>query len=236
MKANDQKFLAILFDMDGVLINSRPVIENAWREVAMSYGRSISDEEMHQHVHGRSGQYTVDMLFADFSNSEKTAIRNRVDNVEERSDCSSIPGVEHFIGDLIASGIVFGLVTSGWPARINYVLQRLGLDGRFSVIISRDDVNQGKPHPDPYLIAASRLGVPASQTVVFEDSTSGVQAATQAGSYCVGIGDDNLINFGANIVIADFIQIKLQPDEEGISISMSAGHSHSHRLVVGKMR
>jgi sugar-phosphatase len=211
--------------MDGVVIHSKPVIENAWRKAALAHGRHISDEEMHELVHGRPGSYTVDALFPHLSAPEKQKIRGLVDSIEERSTCASIAGVEDFIKALISHGVVFGLVTSGWPARIEFVLQSLGLADRFSVIVSRDDVRRGKPDPEPYLLAASRLGIPASRTIVYEDSSSGVQAATKAGAYCVGIGGDNLVLSGARTAIPDFSGISLQATVPGeVSMVFSTGH------------
>jgi HAD superfamily hydrolase (TIGR01509 family) len=225
MNTVSTRFSAVLFDMDGVVIQSKPVIENAWRKVAKSHGREISDQEMHELVHGRPGSYTVDALFPGLSAAEKQKVRSLVDSIEERSPCASIGGVEDLIKGLISHGVVFGLVTSGWPARIEFVLQSLGLTERFSVVVSRDDVRRGKPDPEPYLLAASRLGLPASKAIVCEDSVSGVQAAVSAGAYCVGIGSDELVKSGARTVIRDFSGISLQPTSPGeVSLVFSTGH------------
>ena len=226
MNTVSSQFSAVLFDMDGVVINSKSAIENAWRTAAVNHGRHINDQEMHELVHGRPGSYTVDALFPHLSAAEKQKVRNLVDRIEERAPYTSIAGVESFIKGLISHGVVFGLVTSGWPAKIDYALERLGLTGKFSVIVSRDDVSRGKPDPEPYLLAASRLGLPASQAIVYEDSISGIQAARKAGAYCVGIGADELVESGANTVIRDFEGISLQPTPEGeLSMTFSTGHN-----------
>jgi HAD superfamily hydrolase (TIGR01509 family) len=215
MGAASSRFSAVLFDMDGVLVHSRPVVENTWRKVALGYGRHISDQEMHELVHGRPGSYTVDALFPNASAEEKQKIRRMAERIEERSPCAAVAGVEKLIQSLAGYRIRFGLVTSGWQGRIEFVLQSLGLAGRFEVIVSRDDVRRGKPDPEPYLLAASRMGLPASGTIVYEDSLSGVQAAAGAGAYCVGIGGEELLEAGARTAVQDFTGITFQPRSPG---------------------
>ncbi|MET0406703.1 MAG: HAD family phosphatase [Cystobacter sp.] len=225
MSTASSPFAAVLFDMDGVLIESKQGIENAWRKAALLHGRQISDEEMNELVHGRPGSFTVDALFPHLTAPQKQEVRRLVDSIQESDPCESIVGVEAFIQELIAHGITFGLVTSGWPTRIEFVLQNLGLAGKFSVIVSRDDVRQGKPNPEPYLTAAARLGLPASRTIVYEDSASGVQAAAKAGAYCVGIGGEELLDVGARTAIRDFSGISLQRTSPGeVSMIFSSGH------------
>ncbi|WP_075006594.1 HAD family hydrolase [Stigmatella aurantiaca] len=215
MSAASTRFSAVLFDMDGVLVHSKPVVEKSWRTVAESLGRPISDPEMHELVHGRPGSYTVNALFPNASAEEQRQIHRRVEVLEERSPCAAIAGVEKLIQSLVEYRIRFGLVTSGWQGRIEFVLQSLGLAGRFEVIVSRDDVSRGKPDPEPYLLAASRLGLPASETIVYEDSLSGVRAAAGAGAYCVGIGGEELLASGARTTVQDFTGITFQPRSPG---------------------
>ncbi|MDC0707130.1 HAD family phosphatase [Stigmatella sp. ncwal1] len=225
MSAARSRFSAVLFDMDGVLIHSKPVVEHSWRKVALSHGRHISDQEMHELVHGRPGSYTVNALFPNASAEEKQEIRNRVESIEERTPCASIAGVEKHIQSLAEYRIRFGLVTSGWQVRIEFVLQSLGLAGRFAVIVNRDDVSRGKPDPEPYLLAASRLGLPASETIVYEDSLSGVRSAAGAGAYCVGIGGEELLESGARTAVPDFTGITFQPRSPGeVAMRFPAGH------------
>ncbi|WP_442900015.1 HAD family hydrolase [Gilliamella apicola] len=70
-----------------------------------------------------------------------------------------------------------------------------------SVIVERDDVTKGKTYPDPYLLAIKRLNIPVNHTIVFEDSSSDVKSAVAARTYCVGIGDENLLSVGAQFTI-----------------------------------
>nr|WP_314425439.1 HAD family phosphatase [uncultured Erwinia sp.] len=217
MDESIEKFSAVLFDMDGVLIDSRTVIERAWREAAQMYGRQITDEEMDKHIHGHPGPYTIKTLFNDLPISDQQKVQAHIIHVENTVDCDLIPGVENLIASLGEVGISVGIVTSGWRQKIDRVIELLHAQKYISVIVERDDVTRGKPYPDPYLLAAQRLGIPSSKTVVFEDAKSGVTSAVAAGAFCVGVGDEDLIPLGAKLMIPDFQNVKV--------VGSTAGHS-----------
>ncbi|TMQ08166.1 MAG: HAD family phosphatase [Deltaproteobacteria bacterium] len=223
---------AVLFDMDGVLVDSKAVIERAWREAAQLCGRRITEEDIHNHIHGQPGPHTIRALFSDLSRSDQQKIQAHVIHVENTADYEPIPGVARTIARLRAAEITVGLVTSGWRYKIDRVIELLQAQWCFSVIVERDDVSRGKPHPDPYLLAAERLGIPASRTVVFEDTSSGVTSAVSAGAYCVGIGGEDLMRSGAQITIPDFENVEVHMRTSGDSIlSCRPGH----RLLVERL-
>jgi HAD superfamily hydrolase (TIGR01509 family) len=216
---------AILFDMDGVLVDSKAVIERAWREAAQLCGRRITEDDIHNHIHGQPGPHTIRTLFRDLPRYDQEKIQAHVINVENTADYKPIPGVKQLIARLHAARITIGLVTSGWQFKIDRVLELLQAQSFFSVIVQRDDVARGKPHPDPYLLAAERLNIPASRTLVFEDAISGVTSAVTAGAYCVGIGDEDLLRSGAKITIPDFRGAEVHANGTGGSIlSCRPGH------------
>ena len=102
-------FTAVCFDMDGVLIQSREVIESAWTTVARKYGVEVDQAFVHEHIHGRPGGYTLQALFGQFEERERVAIKQQVDTLEELSDCSLVPGVAAFITLLDVSS------AASWP-------------------------------------------------------------------------------------------------------------------------
>ena len=91
-------------------------------------------------------------------------------------------------------------------------MELLNIQNCISVIVERNDVARGKPFPDPYLLGAKRLMLSLSETLVFEDSISGITSAVKAGAYCVAIGDTELIQYGAQTAIADFSKVKILSD------------------------
>jgi len=179
---------AVLFDMDGVLIDSISVIENAWRSAAARYGRRLTEDDMRQHVHGQPGRHTAAALFPGCSSQERAAICRSVDALEERAQCPPLPGVIPLIDELVTARVIVGLVTSSWPERIRHVCATLGLTGAFTTIVDRGCTAHGKPYPDPYQEAARRLGLAPERTLAFEDSTNGVASALTAGAHCVAVG------------------------------------------------
>lgn len=219
------RFAAVLFDMDGVLIDSNSVIERAWREAAGMYGKIISEDDIVKHIHGQPGPHTIRALFNDLPLSDQKKVQAHIIHVENTANYDPIPGVAQLITSLNAARISVGIVTSGWREKIDRVMNMLQIQSCISVVVERDDVPRGKPFPDPYLLAAERLSIPAAKTIVFEDSRSGVTSAVSAGAFCVGIGGIELIANGAKLTIPDFTGVEVLPRMEGnVAISFSPGH------------
>jgi len=181
------KYVAAFFDMDGTLIDSKPVIELAWTTVATKYGVNISPYELEHHVHGRSGQYTLSYLFGRFTEIEQKRIKEEVDLIEERAPTALILGVRHTLNYLKENGVKIGLVTASWPERINFILDYHNLHDFFSCVISRDDVKNGKPDPEGFQLCSKKLKVPIEKCIIFEDSFSGLEAGLRSGAKCIGI-------------------------------------------------
>lgn len=202
--------------MDGVLIQSREVIEHAWTTVAREYGISVDQAFIDEHIHGRPGGHTLKTLFAEFDEAQQVAIKRKVDAIEQVTNCALVPGVATLIARLREHAVPLALVTSSWRARVGHVLQQHHLTSAFDSIICRDDVRSGKPAPDPYRLAAAQLGRQSDECLVFEDSVSGVQSAVSSGALCIGIGDDpTLTAHGAAGVYADFTRLALRLDGRG---------------------
>ena len=203
---------ALCFDMDGVLIQSRTVIERAWSRSAAHNGVTLTTETIRDHIHGRPGSHTLAFLFGHLPHDRQRTIKAEVDAYEETADCDLVPGVRDLLVKLKRAGVPVALVTSSWPRRIAFVLERHGLQDGFDAVVHRDDVLRGKPDPSCYRLAAERLGRPAARCLVFEDSESGVEAALRSGAACVGIGLDPSAPLpGILARCADFTTIDLAP-------------------------
>lgn len=222
MEEVENTIAAVLFDMDGVLIDSNAVIERAWREAAQMYGLQITEEEIIKHIHGQPGPHTIQALFHTLPLADQKKVQAHIIQVENTADYEPLPGVEKLIASLYDADIPVGIVTSGWRYKIDRVIALLKAQSCISIIVERDDVTRGKPYPDPYLLAVERLGIPASKALVFEDSRSGVVSAVVAGTWCVGIGTEDLIPFGAKVVIPNFRNVVVRNDGGlGRSLSLS---------------
>jgi sugar-phosphatase len=202
--------------MDGVLIQSREVIEFAWTTVARHHGITVDQAFITEHIHGRPGGHTMQALFGQFDEHQRVAIKQEVDAIEQVSTCALVPGVATFIARLKECAVPLALVTSSWRERVEHVLQQHGLASTFDSIICRDDVRSGKPAPDAYRLAAAQLERQSDECLVFEDSVSGVQAAVSSGALCIGIGDDpSLTAHGAARLYADFFALPVSLKESG---------------------
>lgn len=206
---------AVAFDMDGVVIDSAPVIEAAWSAVARRHGRTLTDDDLREHVHGRPGSHTVAALFPHESPQRHREIWREVDELEETSDCAALPGVRDLVLGLAAADVAVALVTSSWPERIAHILRLHELRDAFATVVDRTQITRGKPDPEPYLTAASRLGVKPGELLVFEDSASGIRAAAAAGSPCVAIGAEAAVAEGVIATVADFGGLSLTAAADG---------------------
>ncbi len=167
---------ALLFDLDGVLINSTPAVTRVWRRWAVEHG--FNPEEVVARAHGRPSLTTVREYLP---NSD-----HEVENREvERREIEDLEGVDPLPGAL---DLLAGLPPDRWTivtsctrplAEVRIKAARLPLPER---LITSNDIRQGKPHAEPYLKAASMLGFPAADCVVFEDVPAGIRSGKDAGA------------------------------------------------------
>ena len=188
---------AVLFDSDGVLVDSDASVERSWRRWAREYG--VDRPDLMAMVHGRRSQDTVATLLPE---NAVVAGLDAVDRyeVEDAAIVTAVPGAVALMAAV--PGERKAVVTS---ARRELVLARLTAAGITvpDVVIGAEDVLRGKPAPDGYLAAAERLGQPPGRTVVLEDSPSGIAAARAAGvGAVVGVGRRALTT-DADVVVTD---------------------------------
>ena len=200
---------AFLFDLDGVLVDTRALVEAGWRRFAASHGRTLTDEELVGRILGRRN---LDVLVEVFGLDPEAARQVSAVMGDKRAEVAAgvplreIPGAAAFVRASLAAGVPCALVSSAAPVNVELGLAAIGLEGRFPVVVDGTRVDRGKPAPEPYLMAARELGRDAAACVVFEDSPAGVAAARAAGARCVGVaslGDRQLLA-GADLLIDDF--------------------------------
>ncbi|WCE32245.1 HAD family hydrolase [Vibrio sp. SCSIO 43137] len=204
-------YKAVIFDMDGTLIDSRNTIEKAWLNAAKTVGVSIPAKDIEPHIHGRSGSYTLDYFFKDLSEEEKTDIKKLVDDYEETADTPMINGAKELLQKLKSNSIKVGLVTGSWPARVQYIFNLHGLHHYFDIVISREDVTEGKPNPEGFEKCAKLLNTSASECLIYEDSLSGLLAAKAFGAKCILVGNNKLpSDIEADGAIPDFKSVNVK--------------------------
>lgn len=171
---------AILFDLDGVLVDSTASIEEAWRSWAARHG--LDPSAVLRVAHGRRGLDTVRLVAPHLDAAREVAEQNAR---EARTiDVAVAPGARALIEQLPPS--CWAVVTSGVRAVAEHRLRTVGLPIP-PVMVCADDVVHGKPDPEGFLAAAARLGVPPSACVVIEDAPAGLDAARAAGMRAVAV-------------------------------------------------
>lgn len=180
---------ALIFDMDGLLIDSERLYFECQRELAREYGRE-ADEEIFWKMMGRKPLEAVSIFCQelDLSIPPHQLLRRRDELMIEKmkNDLRLLPGIPEI---LAACRPVFRMaVATGAPAKfLNLVLDRFGLRDQFDVLVSSDEIDRGKPDPEIYLITANRLGVDPGDCAVLEDSSNGALAAKRAGCYVIAV-------------------------------------------------
>jgi HAD superfamily hydrolase (TIGR01509 family) len=209
-------FKGVIFDMDGVLIDSHPVHRIAWRRFLASVGKSVSDEQLDFILEGRRRDEILQYFLGDLPAGTIAEYGQRKEDFfqENFKDVKLIPGVEAFIAQVHAAGVKTGIATSASSYRTQRTLQLLNLQNGFAAVVTGDDVSTGKPDPAAYLLAAERMNLTADQLLVLEDAPSGVQAAKAAGMRCIGVSSNGragvLRQAGADQVIPNFVDLSLE--------------------------
>jgi HAD superfamily hydrolase (TIGR01509 family) len=183
---------AVLFDMDGLLVDSEPVWTVAETELAERLGRRWTPE-LKQLVLGTGLDEAVRRILAYFgATDEDPAAVGRwlLTRVEElfRGALPMRPGALRLLDALAEADVPLALVSSSYRVLVDAALDEVGA-WRFAVTVAGDEVANTKPHPEPYLTAAARLGARPERCVVFEDSWSGVRSGEAAGCLVVAVPD-----------------------------------------------
>lgn len=201
----------VIFDMDGVLIDSHPVHRIAWRKFLASVGKDVSDEQLDFILEGRRREEILRHFLGDLPEGVVAEYGQRKEDFFQESfkDVRLTPGIEAFLDELRAAKIKTGIATSASAYRTLRTLQLLKLEDRFATVITGDDVAQGKPDPSVYRLAAERMNLEPNHLLVLEDAPSGVQAAKAAGMRCIGVSSNGragaLRQAGADHVIPNFL-------------------------------
>jgi beta-phosphoglucomutase len=180
---------AVIFDFNGTLSNDEPILCEIFRRLFADYDRPLSAEEYYDRLAGHSDPEIVRMwLGADHPDVDKVIAQRTALYVAAVADGSSIVESVREAVRYAAERVPVAVVSGAARAEIEPVLAAAGLAGVIKVIVSVDDVSNGKPDPESYLQALELLGgIDPSQVVVVEDTDAGVAAAKAAGTRCIAV-------------------------------------------------
>ncbi len=163
---------AIVFDMDGVIIDSIAEIEKFWEGWASKEKVNFNNDVIVKYNHGRTTTETIEQLFSRSLSGVKEQIAISAGDFDTAMRPELIEGVFSFLSQLSTLDVRMGLVTSSPTERVNKLLNLNDTYHFFNAIITGDDIKHGKPHPEPYLKIADKLKTDPKDCLVFEDSDS----------------------------------------------------------------
>ena len=207
---------AVIFDMDGVIIDSEPIYFNIQEQIFSQMGFSVSTDEyeefigagMHMMWKILKNNKNLDQSIDELVNMNNEIVYNSFKNMK---DISPMPYFYEFIEKCNNRKVKIALASSTAKRTIHAILDNLDIRNRFDVIVSGEDVDNGKPAPDIFLAAAEKIKVIPENCLIIEDSTNGTKAARAAGMYCIGLrnaGYEDQDLSAANIILNDFRQIE----------------------------
>lgn len=204
---------AVIFDMNGVIIDDEHIHEQAFAQVMKAYGIELSHQAYLDCCAGRTDAAGIEQLSEQFSINidinealkAKTAAYLELFPQHKRA----YPGVIEFI-NFLHNHFALALTTSSSKTEADLVLAAFNIKDAFRVVVTAADVSKGKPDPQPYVITASRLGIDPSDCMVIEDSTGGVRSAKAAGMTCIAITTTHSASdlTEADLVVDSFDAIK----------------------------
>jgi beta-phosphoglucomutase family hydrolase len=207
---------AVIFDMDGVIIDSEPIHFESDQMTMKHFGIEISHEELNQYV-GVSNLVMWSDLKAKFN------LTASIDELMEKQSyfkkylignkkLEPIEGIPHLLAQIKDAGVKIGLASSSNRDFIEMILNNLEIIHYFEVIVSGEEVTKSKPEPDIFLKAAEKLKIDPKNCLVIEDSQNGVKAAILAGMTCIGFNNPNSGTHDlslANTIVSSITEIDL---------------------------
>jgi len=200
---------AVLWDLDGTLVNSEEYHWQSWRDVLAPEGLSISYEQFLGSF-GMKNDPIMRMWLGEGYTPERSA---RIADAKEADyrrlaqlhGLTPLPGAREWVARLKAAGWRQAIATSAPRANAEVMLAALDMTSLFDAVVVAEDVSHGKPDPEVFLTAAARVGVPPSRAIVVEDAAAGIEGARRAGMRSIGV--NNRQSLGADINVKTLLDL-----------------------------
>lgn len=209
---------AVLFDMDGVIVDTEPLHKKAYFKTFEDLNIEVSDA-LYSSFTGNSTKKVCELLIQKFSLSQSVEEISEIKRkyfkylFDHDSDFQLLPGVYSLFENYRAHGITMVLASSATMNTINWVFERFNIGHFFKAKVSGAELKESKPHPEVFNLAAELSGASKSECMVIEDSTNGILAAHRANIFCAAYRSENSKNQNydlANIVVSTFDDLKAE--------------------------
>lgn len=206
---------AVVFDMDGVIVNSNPYHKIALQQFARKYSHELEEEEMKKKIYGRTNREWLTNLFGTLPDEQLIAYAEEKEALYRQlfeKDIAPVKGLIGFLDLLDRHHIPRAIGTSAPRSNVDFTLLRTATSKYFDIIVDDRSITHSKPHPEIYLKVAQQLGLPPNRCIVIEDSLSGVESGQAAGCSVIGITTTHSAAELAhtNLVINDFDDLSLE--------------------------
>jgi len=204
----------IIFDMDGVILDSNPYHRDAWLSFFKKRGVIVDEQTFLDKIFGSTGKEALrtflgkdltDKMLDEYTQAIDAEFR---ENFKNKKGVEPINNLINFLKSIKGAGCKIALATSAPGANVQVVFDRFGLSPFFDLIVDQSQITRGKPDPEIYNLTVERLGLLKEECVVLEDSLVGVTSARRAGIRVIGITstqpESALKNVGATICIEDY--------------------------------
>jgi HAD superfamily hydrolase (TIGR01509 family) len=206
---------AVLWDLDGTLVDSEEYHWQSWRDILAPEGLSITYEQFLASFGRKNDPIMREWLGDGYTHERATRLAEEKESDYRRlvaaHGLTPLPGARDWLTRLHAAGWKQAIVTSAPRANAEVMLAALGLEHVFETVVVAEDVTVGKPDPEVFLTGAARLGVPPAQSIVVEDATTGIEGARRAGMKCVGV--NGRLPLPADVVVKTLIELPLDAFE-----------------------
>lgn len=215
MKINFADFEAVIFDMDGTMVDNTPFHSKAWLEFCKRHDINLTEEEYMQKVSGKNNRVILNgLLGRELDQKEFEELETEKESLYRelyKPHLKEVPGLKTFLHKIFQSGLKMGIATTSPSPNRSMVIEALDINNFFTFIAGPEHITQSKPHPEIYLLAAEKLGVDSEKCLAFEDTPSGLKSANSAGMTVIGVltahSKEELNE--ANDFIKDFREIEI---------------------------
>jgi len=206
---------ALIFDMDGVIVDSNPFHKIALHQFCRQHGHALTEQQLREKIYGRTNKEWLANLFGPLPEARWRAYADEKEALYRelyKHEVKAVNGLPAFLEAMKKQGVPMAIGTSAPKGNVDFTLGNTGLAAYFPIVLDDSAITHGKPHPEIYIKAAAALGYPNRQSIVIEDSLSGVTAGKKAGSKVIGITTTHTAAelHETDLIIADFTELRFE--------------------------